>query len=82
MLPYPFVRGRSFAQRHVVIVVVVVVDVGGGVVVVAVGRVYYGLVLFGVPDAAEELVHVHGPEVLAALAQCVLELVQCQRVYR
>lgn len=51
------------------------VVVGGG------GGGVDGLVLFGAPDAAEELVHVHGAEILAAVAECVLKLVEGEGVY-
>lgn len=39
-----------------------------------------GLVLFRRPDAGEELVHVHGAKVLAALAEGVLELIESEGV--
>lgn len=38
------------------------------------------MVLFGGPDTIEELVHIHGPKVLAALTESVLELIKGERV--
>lgn len=51
--------------------VIAIVVVGGGR-----GRGVDGLVLFGSPNTVEKLVHVHGPEVLAALTQSMLELIE------
>ena len=53
---------------HVIAIVVAVGGVGSGGV--------DGLVLFGSPNTVEKLVHVHGPEVLAALTQSMLELIE------
>ncbi|KHG26139.1 Histidine--tRNA ligase [Gossypium arboreum] len=50
-----------------------VVDLMIGVVIVGVDS----LVFFSVPDAGKELVHVHGPKVLPAITQCMLELIKC-----
>lgn len=63
------------------IVVAYVVDVVGieDINVVLVGGVD-GLIFFSSPNAVEELVHVHGPEILAVLAEGVLELVESERV--
>lgn len=38
------------------------------------------MILFGGPDTIEKLVHVHGPKVLAALTESVLELIKGERV--
>ena len=38
------------------------------------------MVLFGGPDTIEKLVHIHGPKVLAALTESVLELIKGERV--
>ena len=62
-------------------------DIGTGGSVVAVGSCgcgggvgVGGLILFRRPDAGEELVHVHGAEVLAALAEGVLEFIESEGV--
>ena len=34
------------------------------------------LVFFGVPNAADELVHIHGTEVFGAFAESVLEFIE------
>jgi hypothetical protein len=39
-----------------------------------------GLILFCCPDAGQEFVHVHGAEVLAALAEGMLELIEREGV--
>lgn len=53
--------------------VIAIVVVGGGR---GRGGGVDGLVLFGSPNTVEKLVHVHGPEVLAALTQSMLELIE------
>lgn len=58
-----------------------IVDVVGieVIIVVVVGGVE-GLIFFSSPNAVEELIHVHRPEILAVLTEGVLELVESERV--